>query len=149
LGGVAGHLYTGQRRWQLGYFLRAASTQNVSAVTAACLVIRSSIYREVGGLDEHLAVAFNDVDFCIRVREAGYRNIWTPFAELYHHESATRGSDMDPKKYKRFIDEVRWMESHWDSLLASDPAYNPNLSLDCLILLGLASLINFLAEAAA
>jgi GT2 family glycosyltransferase len=130
LGGIAGHMHLGLRRWQLGYFLRAACTQNVSAVTAACLVIRASIYREVGGLDERLAVAFNDVDFCIRVLEAGYRNIWTPYAELYHHESATRGSDMNPEKYRRFVEEVRWMEARWPARLAHDPAYNPNLAVE-------------------
>ncbi|WP_320535187.1 glycosyltransferase family 2 protein [Robbsia andropogonis] len=130
VGGVAGHLHAGLRRWQLGYFLRAASTQNLSAVTGACLVIRASTYHAVGGLDEDLPVAFNDIDFCIRLGEAGYRNIWTPFAELYHHESATRGSDMNVEKYRRFVEEVRWMERRWPDHLARDPAYNPNLTVE-------------------
>ncbi|KVE42484.1 glycosyl transferase family 2 [Burkholderia sp. BDU5] len=129
LGGVAGHMHTKLPRGSFGYFCRAAATQNLSAVTAACLVIRKSIYMEVGGLDEELSVAFNDVDFCLRVREAGYRNVWTPYAELYHHESATRGSDMDPDKYLRFVGEVRWMEKRWGAHLELDPAYNPNLTL--------------------
>jgi O-antigen biosynthesis protein len=129
LGGVAGHMHHMLRRWQLGYFGRAVVTQNLSAVTAACLVIRTSIYKEVGGLSEELAVAFNDVDFCLRLLKAGYRNVWTPHAELYHHESATRGSDMDPDKYQRFVGEVRWMEARWPDLIARDPAYNPNLTL--------------------
>ncbi|KVZ11900.1 glycosyl transferase family 2 [Burkholderia stagnalis] len=129
LGGVAGHMHTLLPRGGFGYFCRAAAAQNLSAVTAACLVIRKSIYLEVGGLNEELAVAFNDVDFCLRVREAGYRNVWTPFAELYHHESATRGSDMDPDKYQRFVGEVRWMEQRWGDHLELDPAYNPNLTL--------------------
>ncbi|KVC66623.1 glycosyl transferase family 2 [Burkholderia stagnalis] len=129
LGGVAGHMHTLLPRGGFGYFCRAAAAQNLSAVTAACLVIRKSIYMEVGGLNEELAVAFNDVDFCLRVREAGYRNVWTPFAELYHHESATRGSDMDPDKYQRFVGEVRWMEQRWGDHLELDPAYNPNLTL--------------------
>lgn len=129
LGGVAGHMHPMLRRWQLGYFGRAVATQNLSAVTAACLVIRKSIYEEVGGLNEELAVAFNDVDFCLRVLKAGYRNIWTPHAELYHHESATRGSDMDPDKYDRFVSEVRWMEARWPDMIANDPAYNRNLTL--------------------
>ncbi|KWA82169.1 glycosyl transferase family 2 [Burkholderia ubonensis] len=129
LGGVAGHMHTLLPRGGFGYFCRAAAAQNLSAVTAACLVIRKSIYMEVGGLNEELAVAFNDVDFCLRVREAGYRNVWTPYAELYHHESATRGSDMDPDKYQRFVDEVRWMEKRWGHHLELDPAYNPNLTL--------------------
>lgn len=130
LGGVAGHMHNKMKRGNFGYFGRAAATQNLSAVTAACLVVRKSIYNEVGGLDERLAVAFNDVDFCLRVREAGYRNVWTPHAQLYHHESATRGSDMDPDKYDRFVKEVRWMENRWEGNLEQDPAYNPNLSLD-------------------
>ncbi|WP_082146130.1 glycosyltransferase family 2 protein [Burkholderia pyrrocinia] len=129
LGGVAGHMHTLLPRGQYGYFCRAVATQNLSAVTAACLVIRKAIYEEVGGLNEELAVAFNDVDFCLRVREAGYRNVWTPYAELYHHESATRGSDMDPDKYQRFVGEVRWMENRWAGHLEFDPAYNPNLTL--------------------
>nr|WP_225936250.1 glycosyltransferase family 2 protein [Caballeronia sp. NK8] len=127
LGGVAGHMHSNLIRGHFGYFGRAVVTQNLSAVTAACLLIRKSIYEEVGGLDERLAVAFNDVDFCLRVRNAGYRNVWTPHAELYHHESATRGSDMHPDKYERFVKEVRWMEEHWGDALLFDPAYNPNL----------------------
>jgi O-antigen biosynthesis protein len=130
LGGVAGHMHYKMRRGTFGYFGRAVAAQNVSVVTAACLVIRKSIYEEVGGLDEQFAVAFNDVDFCIRVREAGYRNVWTPHAELYHHESATRGSDMAPEKFQRFQREVRLMENRWGDVLLHDPAYNPNLSLD-------------------
>ncbi|MDR5855210.1 glycosyltransferase [Caballeronia sp. LZ062] len=130
LGGVAGHMHYKMRRGLFGYFGRAVATQNLSVVTAACLVIRKSIYEEVGGLDEDFAVAFNDVDFCIRVRNAGYRNVWTPHAELYHHESATRGSDMAPEKFQRFQREVRLMESRWGDSLLCDPAWNPNLSLD-------------------
>ncbi|SAK69546.1 glycosyltransferase family 2 protein [Caballeronia ptereochthonis] len=130
LGGIAGHMHYKIRRGAPGYFGRAMAAQNLSVVTAACLVIRKSIYEEVGGLDEELAVAFNDVDFCIRVREAGYRNVWTPHAELYHHESATRGTDMAPEKFQRFQREVRLMESRWGDVLLHDPAYNPNLSLD-------------------
>lgn len=134
LGGIAGHMHHMMKRGHFGYFGRAVAAQNLSAVTAACLVIRKSIYDEVGGLDEGLAVAFNDVDFCLRVREAGYRNVWTPYAQLYHHESATRGSDMDLDKYDRFVKEVRWMENRWAGELDYDPAYNPNLSLDTEVL---------------
>jgi GT2 family glycosyltransferase len=107
LGGVAGHMHHALHRWQQGYFGRAVVTQNLSAVTAACLVIRKSTYEAVEGFDEKLAVAFNDVDFCAKVLKAGYRNVWTPHAELYHYESASRGSDMDPDKYQRFVSEVR------------------------------------------
>lgn len=130
IGGVAGHMHSLLRRGDYGYFARASITQNLSAVTAACLVIRKSIYDEVGGLDELLAVAFNDVDFCLRVRQAGYRNVWTPHAELYHHESASRGSDLSGEKLARFAKEVRFMQDRWTTKLDQDPAYNPNLSLD-------------------
>ncbi|PZR49122.1 glycosyltransferase family 2 protein [Paraburkholderia fungorum] len=129
LGGVAGHMHHMMRRGHFGYFARGVAMQNLSAVTAACLVIRKSVYDEVGGFDETLAVAFNDVDFCLRVREAGYRNVWTPYAELYHHESASRGNDMDADKFARFATEVRKMEHRWGPVLETDPAYNPNLSL--------------------
>lgn len=130
LGGVAGHAHHKLPDTNFGYFCRAALVQNYSAVTAACLVIRKSVFNQVGGLNEqHLTVAFNDVDFCIRVRDAGYRNVWTPFAELYHHESATRGSDMTPEKHARFTGEVNYMEKTYGSSLFQDPAYNVNLDL--------------------
>ena len=105
--------------------------QTMSAVTAACLIIRKTIYEEVGGLDEvNLKVAFNDVDLCLRMREAGYRNVWTPFAELIHHESATRGDDSSPEKQRRFQDEVNYMQQRWGDTLSNDPAYSPNLTLE-------------------
>ena len=129
LGGVAGHVHMGIGRDQLGYQGRAALTQDLSAVSAACLVVKKSIFEVVGGLNvQDLAVAFNDVDFCLRVLEAGYRNVWTPFAELYHHESASRGYEDTPEKQQRFSKEVAYMYQRWDKLLQTDPAYNPNLS---------------------
>ena len=95
------------------------------------MVIRKEIYEKVGGLDElNLPVALNDVDFCLRVREAGYRNVWTPFAELYHHESATRGYENTAAKQARFAAEQRYMKERWGDLLLHDPAYSPNLTLD-------------------
>ncbi|MDP1666461.1 MAG: glycosyltransferase [Methylobacter sp.] len=131
VGGVAGHSHKHLPRGQFGYFARAQLIQTVSVVTAACLVIKKSIYEEVRGLDEtNLKVAFNDVDFCLRVREAGYRNIWTPYAELYHHESATRGYEDTPEKKARFKAEVLYMQKRWGHLLKNDPAYNPNLTLE-------------------
>jgi GT2 family glycosyltransferase len=130
LGGIAGHMHRLMLRGHAGYFGRGMATQNVSAVTAACLVIRKAIYDELGGLDEELAVAFNDVDFCLRVREAGYRNVWTPHAELYHHESASRGSDMAPEKFERFARETQLIKKRWADIIERDPAYNPNLSLN-------------------
>ena len=131
IGGVAGHLHKFVPRGSFGYFGRARLTQCLSAVTAACLVIRKSIYLEVGGLNEvDLQVAFNDVDFCLKVRAAGYKNVWTPFAELYHHESATRGFEDTLKKQVRFSKEVDYMMRTWGESLSNDPAYNPNLTLD-------------------
>lgn len=129
LGGVAGHAYLGQSSKFLGQASRACLTQNLSAVTAACLLVKKQVYEEVGGLDESLKVAFNDVDFCLRIREAGYRNIWTPFASLYHHESLSRGYEDTPEKRARFQDEVLFMKNRWSRELDDDPAYNPNLSL--------------------
>jgi glycosyltransferase involved in cell wall biosynthesis len=131
LGGVAGHSHKHLKRGAPGFFYRAQLIQTLSAVTAACLVIKKSIYQEVGGLDEtNLAVAFNDVDFCLRVKEAGYRNVWTPYAELYHHESATRGSEDTSEKQLRFSEEVSYMKKRWGESLMQDPAYSPNLTLD-------------------
>jgi GT2 family glycosyltransferase len=131
MGGVAGHLHKKLPRGGIGYFSRACVTQSISAVTGACLVIKRSIYEEVGGLNEtHLKIAFNDIDFCLRVRAAGYRNIWTPYAELYHHESATRGLEDTPEKIIRFNKEADYMKNQWGEELLNDPAYNPNLTLD-------------------
>ena len=130
-GGVAGHAHKGLARGFPGYFGRAEILQSMSAVTAACLVIRKKIFEGVGGFDEYnLTVAFNDVDFCLRVREAGYRNVWTPHAELYHHESATRGFEDTPERQARFASEVSYMRDRWGAILDSDPAYSPNLTLD-------------------
>lgn len=129
VGGVAAHAHRGLRPGQHGYSGRGALTQNLSAVTAACLVIRKALYLEVGGMDEQLAVAFNDVDFCLKLCQAGYRNVWTPFAELYHHESKTRGYEDSPDKRQRFLSEVTLMQQRWGKLLRNDPAYNLNLCL--------------------
>lgn len=128
-GGVAGHAHHGLNRGNMGYFGRLALAQDYTCVTAACLLVRRSIYEEVKGLDEGLKVAFNDVDFCLRVKAAGYRNVWTPFAELYHHESASRGLEDTPEKLARFQNEVNFMTARWGDSLHVDPAYNPNLSL--------------------
>lgn len=129
--GVAGHAHKCFRRSSYGYFSRAVIAQEFSAVTGACLLVRKAVYEEVGGLNErHLAVAFNDVDFCLKVREAGYRNIWTPYAELYHHESASRGLEDSEEKRARFAAEVAYMLNTWSSQLVSDPAYSPNLTLE-------------------
>lgn len=130
VGGVAGHSHKYLPKGDYGYFCRAALTQEFSAVTAACLIIKKSIFEQVGGLDEeNLKIAFNDVDFCLRVQEAGYLNVWTPFAELYHHESATRGLEDTPEKKERFSNEVVYVQSRWPKI-KEDYTYNPNLTLD-------------------
>lgn len=127
--GVAAHPYARRGRGYPGQFGRALAAQSMSAVTAACLAVRRSVFDEVGGLDESLAVAFNDVDFCLRIVRAGYRNLWTPYAELLHHESASRGYEDDPVKQARFASEVETMQQRWGEALERDPAYSPNLSL--------------------
>ncbi|MEI8340021.1 MAG: glycosyltransferase [Verrucomicrobiota bacterium] len=130
-GGVAGHISKGLSRGSDGCNHRAALVQNYSAVTAACLVVRKSIYEQVGGLEEErLTVAFNDVDFCLKIQTAGYYNLWTPFARMYHHESASRGYEHTPEKISRFAGEIEYMQSRWMHRIKHDPAYNPNLTLD-------------------
>jgi GT2 family glycosyltransferase len=131
LGGIAGHSHKHFPRNHPGYFYRAILTQELSAVTAACLLVRKRIYQEVGGLEENkLSVAFNDVDFCIRLRQAGYRNIYAAYAELYHHESVTRGFEDTPEKRARFKAESEYMKATWPAILDADPAYSPNLTRD-------------------
>jgi glycosyltransferase involved in cell wall biosynthesis len=129
--GVAGHAYQERPPGYSSQASRALLCQNFSAVTAACLIIRRQVFEEVGGLDEtNLAIAFNDVDLCLRIRERGYRNLWTPYAELYHNESASRGYEETPEKRERFAKECDYMRRRWGKLLENDPAYNPNLTLD-------------------
>ncbi|ELD0483389.1 glycosyltransferase family 2 protein [Escherichia coli] len=129
IGGIAGHSHKYFRQHHHGYHSRLSLVQNYSAVTAAALLVRKSVFEEVGGMETELSVAFNDVDFCLKVREAGYRNLWTPFAELIHHESVSRGYEDNPEKQARFKQEVDYMVNKWGGLLTSDPCYNPNLSL--------------------
>ena len=129
LGGVAGHPYKRFPKDHSGQFYRLHLLQNYEAVTAACLLVRKSIYEEVNGLDEKkFKVAFNDVDFCLKVRRKGYRNLWTPYAVMFHHESVSRGSDQTEKNRKRFMSEVMEMKKKWKSTLEHDPNYNPNLT---------------------
>ncbi len=129
LGGIASHAHRGQLRGKQGYNARAALTQAFAAVTAACMVVRKTEFDAVGGFDETLAVAYNDVDLCLRLRERGLRNVWTPFAELYHYESVSRGLDRDGESRRRFLAESQTMRDRWKRLLTADPYYNPNLSL--------------------
>ncbi|SHM03793.1 glycosyltransferase family 2 protein [Vreelandella subglaciescola] len=130
IGGVAGHAHKYFNRNSPGYFTRLNLAQNLSAVTGACLLLRKAVFQDVGGLnEEHLAIAFNDVDLCLKVRGAGYRNLWTPYAELYHHESVSRGADDNAVKRARANAEARYMRDTWSKQLDCDPAYNPNLTL--------------------
>lgn len=131
LGGLAGHGHLHEPAAATGYFSRLALTHEVGAVTGACLLTWRSTWEMLGGLDENLAVAFNDVDYCLRVRhEAGQRIIWTPHARLYHHESVSRGAEDDPIKVARFNTEVDRVLSRWADELDLDPAYSPNLTLE-------------------
>lgn len=131
LGGVAGHAHKYLKADEHGYCHRAVVTQNLSAVTGACLVIKRSSYQEVGGLDEkNLVVALNDIDFCLKLGKQGYRNVFTPFAKLYHHESISRGKDDTPEKHALFLKEFEYMKNTWGAMLQNDPAYNPNLTLE-------------------
>jgi glycosyltransferase involved in cell wall biosynthesis len=129
--GVAGRVHHHLPRGSFGYFGRASLRCTVSAVSAACMIVRKSVYGDMAGLNEQdTSMAFSDVDFCIRVREAGYRNVWTPYAELYHHESSTRRDGGDLAMQARFDKEVQYMRTRWGSLLRDDPFYSPNLTLD-------------------
>ncbi|MGI8819366.1 MAG: glycosyltransferase family 2 protein [Chthoniobacterales bacterium] len=129
VGGVATHAHRLLRQ-QHGYFARARLTQNFSAVTGACLVMRKAVFQEIGGFDEtNLPVAFNDVDLCLRLRERDLLVVWTPYAELLHHESASRGFEDTGAKQQRFVREVGYMQERWGHLIEADPYYNPNLSI--------------------
>lgn len=128
---LAGHLHRGFDRSHPGYMGRLIYAQNLTGVTAACIMIPKAVWDQVGGLDETFEVAFNDVDLCMRIRAAGYLIVWTPFAELYHYESKSRGMDDTPEKRKRFVSEVTRFQVRWRKELdAGDPYYNPNFSLD-------------------
>jgi glycosyltransferase involved in cell wall biosynthesis len=131
LGGVAGHAFPHIPRGHPGYFNRAMLQQNCSAVTAACLVLRKAVLEELGGFDEkNLGVTFNDIDFCLRLTERGYRVVWTPYANLIHHESASRGHQRTSAEQAQFLREAGYMQTTWGARLMRDPFYNPNLSLN-------------------
>ncbi len=129
--GVAAHAPRCLSRTSIKNLKHVFCLRSVSAVTGACLVVKRERYEEVGGLNQDaLAVAFNDIDFCLRLRQKGYQNLWTSYAELYHHESASRGAEDTAEKRKRFAGEIAYMQEHWRTVLTNDPAYNPNLTLD-------------------
>ena len=129
VGGVADHAFRGMPGGGPGYVSRAVSAQQISAVTAACLLCRASASREVGGFDEeHLKVAFNDVDLCLRLGQAGWKIIYAPGVVAEHHEALSRGSDMTADKRNRFYAENQAMLDRWGKLLADDPFYSPHFS---------------------
>lgn len=128
IGSVAGHSHKYFNRSEHGFMGRLKIIQNLSAVTAACMMVRRDVYDEVGGLDESFQVAFNDVDFCMKVREKKYLIIFTPYAEMYHYESKSRGAEDTPEKIKRFQSEIARFEEKW-GLWRRDPYYNDNLTL--------------------
>ena len=130
LGGTAGHAHKHFGRSHPGYMARASIAQNLSACTAACLMMRRDVFDEVGGLDESFEVAFNDVDLCMKIRKKGYFVVFTPYAELYHYESKSRGHDSTPEKLERFRGEIDRFKEKWQKQLDDgDPYYNPNLTL--------------------
>ena len=130
LSGVAGHACHYQPRGTCGYFGRACLEQDVSCVSAACMVMRRAVFRQLHGFDESWAVAYGDVDLCLRVRDAGWRIIWTPTVELYHEESASIGRHDSTERTDQFAREVALMRRRWAHVLDCDPYYNSNLSLE-------------------
>lgn len=128
---TAGHTHYGKSYENLGYMGRLCYAQDVSAVTGACLMVKKHTFVEMGGLDDHFAVSLNDVDFCLRLRKMGLLNVFTPFAELYHYESASRGSDLNGENADRYNKESELFREKWGEVLEKgDPYYNPNFSLD-------------------
>lgn len=131
MGGVAGHAFVGFEHDDLGYFARIVLTQDYSAVTAACMMVKRDVFEEVGRFDEKYAVAFNDIDLCLKIREAGYLIVYDPYAELNHYESKSRGYEDTEEKVARFNSEVDRFQKRWkDVLQKGDPYYSPNLTLD-------------------
>ncbi|MEG2286232.1 MAG: glycosyltransferase family 2 protein, partial [Eubacterium sp.] len=131
LGGVAGHAFVQQRRDETGYCHRIICPQDYSAVTAACLMVSKVDFEAVGGFEEKLKVAFNDIDFCMKLRAKGKLNVYNPYAELYHYESKSRGLENTPEKISRFNSEIELFKKRWPEILEQgDPFYNPNLTLE-------------------
>jgi GT2 family glycosyltransferase len=129
--GVAGHAFLGAVKQDPGYFRRIQVVQDYSAVTAACMMVKRNVFEQVDGFDEAFAVAFNDIDLCMKIREAGYLIVYTPYAQLKHYESKSRGAEDTPEKVKRFQSEIELFMTKWKNFLEKgDPYYNPNLTLD-------------------
>ena len=131
IGGVAGAMFVGMARERSGYLRKAILQQDLSAVTAACMMVDRKAWEGAGGFNEDLAVAFNDIDFCLKVRREGYLVVYEPNVELYHYESKSRGYEDTPEKQKRFLSEINYMKAHWSEILTKgDPYYNENFSLN-------------------
>jgi GT2 family glycosyltransferase len=131
MGGVAGHGFLNFPRQAAGYMQRLMHTQNVAAVTGACLITPRTVFEEIGGFDEGFVLAFNDVDLCLQILKHGYRVVWTPDAELYHFESKTRGYEDTPEKQKRFLRECDLFHGKWGAFLAvGDPYFSRHFRLD-------------------
>ncbi len=131
IGGIAGNRFKSIPKSGHAYFAKESMIENLSSVTAACIMNPKSVYEEVGYMNENLAVAFNDVDFCLKIREKGYLIIYNPFVEFIHYESKSRGQEDTPAKVKRFQGEIQTFEKRWQNFLdEGDPYYNINLSLD-------------------
>lgn len=130
IGGIAGHMFVNMPGERSGYLHKASLMLDYSAVTAACMMMKRSLYEQLGGFEERLSVAFNDVDLCLRANEAGYLVVYDPYACLRHYESKSRGAEDSPEKVRRFQEEIEFMRTRWEKLLkAGDPYYNKNLSL--------------------
>ena len=130
IGGIAGHMFVDMPANRTGYLHKASIIQDMSAVTAACMMMKKEAFEEVGGFTEKLSVAFNDVDLCLKVRETGRLIVYDPYVQLYHMESKTRGAEDSEEKVRRFQEEIEYIRCHWiDILKNGDPYYNKNLSL--------------------
>ena len=130
IGGIAGHMFVDMPANRTGYLHKASLLQDMSAVTAACMIVKKQVFDQVGGFTEKLAVAFNDVDLCLKINKAGSLVVYDPYVQLYHMESKTRGAEDSKEKVRRFQTEIEYMRCHWlDILKNGDPYYNKNLSL--------------------
>lgn len=128
--GVAGHAHKYFDKLNQGYLGRANLIQEFSAVTGACMLVKKELFNRVGGFDENLAIAYNDIDLCLRIRKQGLKVVWTPYAELIHHESQSRGDDFQDEKYERLKKESAYLLNRWGDIIQNDPAYSPNLTLE-------------------
>ena len=130
MGGIAGSMFVDMPANRTGYLHKASIMQNLSAVTAACMMMKKQAFLDAGGFTEELAVAFNDIDLCLKTKEAGYLIVYNPYVQLYHMESKSRGTEDTDEKARRFQTEIEYMRCHWIEILKNgDPCYNKNLSL--------------------